>query len=419
MNALAQVTVVYARSMGRDSAVWVLVASLGVLGCGARSVSAGDSSTEGDSSSTGDESSESGETGEPDPIPQIEPPPCGFTRHPLPEAMGEPKAAGDFDGDGFIDLVTLESNQLRVWLGDGAGGLSPTTPLEISPVLLNQGFVVGDVDGDGRDDFAYHDQLFGEWGGVWVHGFQDGAVAPGLFNPISTLWYFHRLVDTNGDGLADLSEGGYHTTPVRLYLSVGDGSFVEHAEMPLKACYAQDGDWADVDGNGELDLLLVDGCNGVREMTWVSVYTQHDGVFELREDSPQTVPWDPPFVRAGQFDGEPGLDLVTQSLEPQLPIVLHHGHGDGSFAGPHDIGGLQFLFTLVERVDLDADGLDDLIAQSNTFGVTWLRSLGGGEFSACLLAPQERYRLVAALDEQEPARIVTVNHDHELASWRP
>ncbi|MFO7567966.1 MAG: VCBS repeat-containing protein [Enhygromyxa sp.] len=203
----------------------VFTASLAViagllLACGDDVVSAGESSTVSDSEDSTQTGDEPPSPSDPiAPLPELRPLDCDLAEHPLPVDIGSAVAAGDFDGDGHTDLLTVEREDwgpatLRVWLGDGAGGLSPGAGLLLEHSLsVNPGFIVGDVDGDGIDEFAYHDHSRGRYGGVWVHEFEAGGVAPGTFTEIATLWGFRRLIDTNGDGLADLSFGGYHSSP--------------------------------------------------------------------------------------------------------------------------------------------------------------------------------------------------------------
>src|SRR5207342_159288 len=60
-------------------------------------------------------------------------------------------AAGDFDGNGAVDLVTANSNgTVSVLLGNGGGSFRPRTDLTVggSPHSV----AVGDFNGDGRLD---------------------------------------------------------------------------------------------------------------------------------------------------------------------------------------------------------------------------------------------------------------------------
>ncbi|MCY1056434.1 VCBS repeat-containing protein [Nannocystis sp. SCPEA4] len=96
---------------------------------------------------------------------------------------------GDFDGDGHLDFVA----PAVVYLGDGKGGFKSSAPLdfgheyEVAPV-------VGDLDGDGRDDVMLHDR--------WHLGTADG-LGPAIAVPAREL---RRKGDFNGDGRQDVAE---------------------------------------------------------------------------------------------------------------------------------------------------------------------------------------------------------------------
>ncbi|QWU13826.1 S-layer homology domain-containing protein [Paenibacillus sophorae] len=61
---------------------------------------------------------------------------------------------GDFDGDGFPDLVVhnQNANNTSMWYGDGSGGFNPV----YYPVSVHD-FATGDFNRDGKDDLAYTD----------------------------------------------------------------------------------------------------------------------------------------------------------------------------------------------------------------------------------------------------------------------
>jgi MYXO-CTERM domain-containing protein len=74
-----------------------------------------------------------------------------------PSALG----LGDFNDDGKLDaVVTSAGGQVRFFLGDGAGGLSPAgDPLQAGP--SPSGVLVADLDDDGRDDVITTNQADG------------------------------------------------------------------------------------------------------------------------------------------------------------------------------------------------------------------------------------------------------------------
>src|SRR5262245_54415049 len=146
----------------------------------------------------------------------------------IPDAV----AAGDFDHNGTLDLVTANGNgTVSVLLGDGGGSFRPRTDVTVGADA--RAIVVGDFNGDGRLDVAAAQQLSHSVSVLLGHG--DGTFAPPrafaaggqdlTFSPVSM-----AVGDVNGDGRADLvinNTGGLDSVIAQLevLLGNGDGTF--------------------------------------------------------------------------------------------------------------------------------------------------------------------------------------------------
>ena len=135
----------------------------------------------------------------------------------------------DLNGDGHLDLVAtarLVKPSLHIWLGDGAGGLTPVpaTWRDVGYAAL----ATGDINRDGFPDLV----AASHFGGVQTllsdgkGGFtekvmrrDDGYVAA-------------QLVDVDGDGHLDLLLLGYRTAGLEVYLGDGRGNWKLHATLP-------------------------------------------------------------------------------------------------------------------------------------------------------------------------------------------
>jgi hypothetical protein len=225
----------------------------------------------------------------------------------LPDALFSGAGLGDFDGDGALDAIfgaDQFGSGVRSFAGDGAGGWSETTAPTISAANVGS-ILAGDLDGDGDLDAA----LFGKvsaavdafvatnQGGTWsVSGPLPGpGVAGGLADPVQG-----SLGDVDCDGDLDLAAGG------TVYRNDG-GSF----GTPIAVDGARIAHLADMNGDGQLDLVTHDAASGL-------ALHLGDGAGGFSLDASAglpdaaTVPIldDPYGIDVGDLDGNGSLDIV-------------------------------------------------------------------------------------------------------------
>ncbi len=287
-------------------------------------------------------------------------------------------ATGDFNGDGKPDLVTTNVTDLTltILLGTGTGGFTPApgNPLSIpsGPIVA----VVGDFNGDGKQDLAVALPTgIGVYLGDGLGGFTPGQVSPYASPAVPQSM---TIGDFNGDGIADLAipnSGGNTVTVLR---GTGQGSFVEVAGSPFAAGtginYVAVGDF---NGDGKQDLATANASTNDVSL----LFGDGLGGFTLA-GSTIAVGSHPSSLAVGDFNGDGKVDLAVSNFQDNT-VTLLFGNGTGGFtastqgAVPAGFGPFSIL-----AGDFNGDGLPDLVTANSALGtVSLLLNTGAGVFT--------------------------------------
>ena len=131
--------------------------------------------------------------------------------------------AADMDGDGDPDLVVphRDGGQSFVYLNDGSGGFDERLPFGPEDATIRSA-KAGDFNGDGRMDLAVIDQRTGP--AVFVGTSGDGFGPASPLGDGSAAPYAIEVTDLDQDGSLDVLVGNVESRPVA-YLNDGEGQF--------------------------------------------------------------------------------------------------------------------------------------------------------------------------------------------------
>ena len=302
----------------------------------------------------------------------------GFTEesHDLELGLYFTLTSGDFDEDGFGDLLTTQiltspmptTNVFKL-LSDGTGGLGAAISIPGAATMLN--LATGDFDGDGNTDVAGPTMaggpirvLLGDGAGGFDAGADYATAKPAGGIAVADLDGNGRddLIVTEPDGVAVLRA---RTGPLATRPSGGLDLFL--TEVLAAADDVRQLTLGDFDADGKLDVAA----------------TAHHGLYLFYGDglgglaAGQAVPvgffGTVSMVATGDFGGDAGDDLAVVGDGSDLPeetpavVSLILGRADrqpvsaGVYDSGLDGGGTAFLATS----DLDEDGEGDVVVSGS------------------------------------------------------
>jgi Flp pilus assembly secretin CpaC len=248
------------------------------------------------------------------------------------------KAATFFVGDRYpIDLGLLSNSLATSATGFGGtvpAGLLPRTdyPTGVAPVAV----ATADFNADTFQDLVVANQTDGT---VWIfRGVGDGTFrTPSASDKyaVGRLPSAVAVGDFNGDGTIDIAvaDAGDSTVPgdIEILLGNGDGTFQAPQRFPTGvgthpvALLAQD-----INGDGILDLAIVDQANGTsagKVLVWFGNQDRSTGKWNgtFNTGATYAVGVKPTAIRSAQFTSSGRLDLaVTNQNDNSVSVLLQN-----------------------------------------------------------------------------------------------
>ena len=347
--------------------------------------------------------------------------PAGFVTGSFTSVSPAPRgiATADFDFDGKADVVvalsdgSASSGTVQVLLGTGLGALvlgdSESVGFNVSAIA------VGDFDGNGSPDVAVTTETNG---GVYLYlGDGAGGLTPHSSNPVrSSLSAPRALVaaELTGDGKVDLAVAASGGSTVHVLQNPGAGPWIER-DSPMVGFNPSGIAAADLDADGDTDLVTAD--NGSARASVLR--NNGNGTFATAVSHPVGV--NPSAVAIANLGGTAAPDIAVATLtSPGLDLLLNDGAGSFTLAPPRATLGSSPQW--VTPIDVDTDGLTDLAVpcrSADAVVVLLARPPGPPPFSAAprvTVGTAPRAAVAADLDRDGDLDLAVANEGGDSVS---
>jgi uncharacterized repeat protein (TIGR01451 family) len=340
-----------------------------------------------------------------------------------PGTFASPSAilVSDFNGDGKLDLAVLNggNNTVTILLGNGDGTFSipdVTTPTTGSNPLS---FVAGDFNGDGHVDLAVANYRSNNLTILLGNG--DGSFTATQAKPATGVFPAAIVAgDFNKDGKLDLAvdnqcgTGNCAAGSVTILLGDGTGNFTPAAASPATGSGPISMAVADFNGDGNLDLAVPSDCGSSGTCTTNGAVTilLGDGTGNFTASTSMAATGLRPYgVIVGDFNGDGKPDLAIANNDSNtLSILL--GDGTGKFtpiAAPLATGPGP-VFPAVG--DFNNDGrLDIVVPNSGSNTISVFLATGTATGPAITIAPASLTFASQNLNTTSAAQTVTVSNN--------
>ena len=329
--------------------------------------------------------------------------------------------SADLNGDGLADLVASNPApfdppfvvSVLLNLGDGTFAPAAFYPTGAPGRCVS----AGDLDGDGDQDLAVGLQEGDFRVAVLVNDSQGHFAAPALLAEIPGRPDGIAVTDLDRDGDQDILIAQATGDEVVVLRNQGGGSFAPPStQAGMTDAYFVHLAVGDVDGDSAPDLAISRSLSSLPPSLY---HNRGDGTFEPRQALPAGT-FEYAGLDFGDLDGDQDLDLVLVSeLGSRVLMLRNDGAGAFSSAGTFPSGVETQFGNKVTLADLDADGKADVIVPAgNTHWVGVLRSNGSGLEAATFHQVGDQPTHVAASDLDNDGDLDLANalpHANELS----
>jgi uncharacterized repeat protein (TIGR01451 family) len=286
----------------------------------------------------------------------------------------------DIDPDGIPDMIALSENGLETAFGLGDNVYAaPSYPVNFEPQADPRQLIATDVSGDGRPELFVVLQGF-ERVQKYVMDVQGVVqIAAVLTDYVPNYFEHMRAADLTGDGLPDLLRTAHLEGMVLAYANLGPEGFRSPQIVIESDTNVFQIEVCDMNSDGSPDIVLFDDS--------LHIYIHLGGLVFQKSFSflPAGVSYADEF-KCADLDADGDVDLL---FTVQSGIRRFRNNGNNTFTVLGTTPALSWFLRprLLGFMDVDEDGDQDVLATYDGSGLEWVRNDGGLEFGSRTLLP--------------------------------
>ncbi len=300
--------------------------------------------------------------------------------------QGHDQGFGDFDGDNQLEFATWVNMEQRLEIYEipSNPNTSPWTRVETIP-LEGEGMHIDDINGDGKDDILAAQSWIEHVSG---NNYRKNTIDPS-YPVVSTRIVSGQFVP--GGRSEIIICAGDENGPLNYYQYIGQ-QWVK-TELMVEIIHGHTLQVGDIDGDGNLDLFTAemgDPGHGVNATAWIA-WGDGAGNFEFEVLSKGIANHE---SKLADVDGDGDLDIISKPFNhgaPRYDIFINEGpkyiHTLNEWQRHSIDSGLSWQALDVHAGDLDDDGDMDIVT-----GGWWFRNPGdlGGDWTRMTIGPDLR-----------------------------
>ncbi|WP_421774142.1 FG-GAP-like repeat-containing protein [Gracilimonas sp.] len=280
----------------------------------------------------------------------------------------------DLDGDGDFDMLDNYSlgggvYELIPLINDGNGTFTYGTSIANTSIVEQ---TAGDFNGDGFEDLVYFTSL-GSDSLIFIPSNGDGSFGSKihLTGFATTFFNYHmEAADVNSDGNLDLIGGNLGSGALSWFAGNGDGTFQTEQSIITGSSLIYDFTLSDLDLDGDLDVIT--GQNGI--LNWF----RNDGtgsfslVASLGSSSYRT-------IATSYVNDDDYPDIITATSSETYYLINNGNSTFGSQIAISSSTGNDIRYEM-KVLDFDGDGDEDILGSNNSY-LFWIEKTGTFDYS--------------------------------------